>query len=203
MMKTSVPIARVVASAVAALLLLSACGDSSSVGSDVKVGSGSGQGAVRDPASTTTAPIEPGAQRPPNTTAVTQPPTTAATVRPAQQPVVTAPPQTAPPQTAPPDTAPPDTAPATQAPPGAAYVIQIKDSPPFDPDPSTVAPGTTVTWKNVTSQKRQVQATNGAFVSGDIAPGASFSWVVNVAAGTTIEYRDPTRPYGRGTLQVR
>jgi plastocyanin len=98
---------------------------------------------------------------------------------------------------------------ATTAPPKAetATVITINGDnsnvPQFDPSPAPVYVGGLIKWTNNDSKPRSVVAINppNAFPpSGDIAPGASYSWRA-VKAGV-IDYQDGTRPYANGQLQV-
>ena len=77
---------------------------------------------------------------------------------------------TAPPSTEPatePSTEPPTTAPST--------AISIKSFA-YSPNPITVAPGTTVTVTNNDGVAHTWTADGGAFDSGSIAPGASYSF---------------------------
>lgn len=69
----------------------------------------------------------------------------------------------------------------------------------IDPPQSAVYAGTPVVWHNRDTKPRGVQATNGAFNSGLIAPGGSYTWIGKPG---NFPFRDITRPYVTGTLQV-
>lgn len=60
--------------------------------------------------------------------------------------------------------------------------------------------GGKVRFRNTTSVARSVVADNGAFNSGDIAPGAVWIWTAN--APGQYNYTDGTRPYAVGTVDV-
>lgn len=70
----------------------------------------------------------------------------------------------------------------------------------FDPPQAAVYSGTKVTWVNADSKPHGVQAQNGAFNSGSIAPGASYTWVAGAAG--MYAYQDSSRPYVNAQLQV-
>lgn len=69
-----------------------------------------------------------------------------------------------------------------------------------DPPQAAVYSGTKVTWVNADSKPHGVQAQNGAFNSGPIAPGASYTWVAGAAG--MYAYQDSSRPYVNAQLQV-
>jgi plastocyanin len=116
---------------------------------------------------------------------------------------------TAAPTTAPPTTRPSGqkASPVTQAPArsDSTYTISIYgdtgDVTGFDPPAAAVVTGTTVVWVNRDTQARSVVADNGAFESGAIAPGASYTRKFTSAA--RFNYADGTRPYTVGLLEVR
>ncbi len=56
----------------------------------------------------------------------------------------------------------------------------------FSPKSATVAVGDKVTWTNRGQAPHEVTATDGSFASGNIAPGASYSWTTTKAG--TISY---------------
>lgn len=70
----------------------------------------------------------------------------------------------------------------------------------FDPSAARVFAGTTVRFVNKDSVARSVEADNGSFASGSIAPGGTW----NYKAGTAgqFNYHDGTRPYAVGNLEV-
>lgn len=70
----------------------------------------------------------------------------------------------------------------------------------IDPPQAAVYSGTKVVWKNVDKQARGVAATNGAFASGPIPPGGTYTWVAGAPA--TYAYRDSTRPYVNASITV-
>jgi hypothetical protein len=47
---------------------------------------------------------------------------------------------------------------------------------------------------------RKIQADSGIFVSPPIPPGGSWSWIATTDG--TFNYKDTTRPYTFGTVQV-
>lgn len=180
----------VVVMAVAALA--AGCSEDSSVGSGVEVGGGGGPGALRDQSTTTVAA---GDQPAPPTT---KPQASAAIQEPAQDarpaggtPATTAPPPVVTEETAP--EAPVTTQPARET------AIKITDAgTSFDPVIAQAAAGTKVTWENTGTAPRQVaDRDNKYFVSPMIEPGQKFTWNVNAPAGTTVNYRDTTRPYAQ------
>jgi plastocyanin len=71
----------------------------------------------------------------------------------------------------------------------------------FNPTPAAVRVGTVVVWHNKDSVARSVVADKGAFNSGSIPPGGSYSYTAGTAG--TYDYSDGTRPYAVGQLQVK
>lgn len=69
----------------------------------------------------------------------------------------------------------------------------------IDPPQAAVYSRTPVVWHNRDVKPRGVAADNGAFNSGPIPPGGSYTWV---ARAGSYAYHDITRPYVTGTLQV-
>ena len=165
--------------ALVALVGLGACSEDNEVGSGVTVDrTGDGGSGLRLGETTTTA-------------APATPETTAA-------PATTAPPATAAPTTA------PQRATTTQ-PPAQAFVIGIygdsSGKRQFEPSQSGVRRGTVVRFVNNDSVPRSVEATNGEFASGPIAPGAA--WEYTATTPGTYDYQDGTRPYATGQLVVQ
>ncbi len=76
----------------------------------------------------------------------------------------------------------------------------IIDNLAFSPGEITIAPGTTVTWSNEESVTHTVSSLSGAFESGSISPGGSFSFTFNEKG--TFEYRCSIHPTMRGTVIV-
>lgn len=114
-------------------------------------------------------------------------------------PVTTAPPVTAAPKAT--TTAPPTTAPRPE---NVITILDDKQGSSFVDKPQYQAQkGSTITWKNASSQPRRIASEDGkTFVSPEIAPGASWTWKVTAAAGV-YNYRDTTRPYAvAAQLQV-
>lgn len=70
----------------------------------------------------------------------------------------------------------------------------------IDPPQVAVFSGTKVTWTNADTKPHGVQAQNGAFNSGNIAPGASYTWIAGAAG--MYAYADSTRPYVNAQIQV-
>ena len=157
-------------------VLLTACGGGNTVGSGVNLNS-KGSGGALSLGSTT------------SSTAAASTPTSAATAT--TRPV----PATAAPSTS----APPTTAPAAPV-----YTITIEgDSSgqaPFNPPNVAVYQGTPVKWVNADSKPHSVVASDGAFNSGSIPPGGSWTWMAGVVGRHS--YADGTRPYAVGTLEV-
>jgi hypothetical protein len=57
-----------------------------------------------------------------------------------------------------------------------------------------------VIWHNTDTKPHGVQAQNGAFKSGPIAPGGSYSWAAKVPGDYA--YQDSTRPYVNASIRV-
>lgn len=72
--------------------------------------------------------------------------------------------------------------------------------PGFDPTDSAVYAGTDVVFTNYDTQPRSVVAEGGAFNSGLIAPGHSWTWVPHTPGH--YNFQDGTRPYVDGQIQV-
>lgn len=158
-------------------LAVAACGEDSSVGSDELL-EGGATGETRLGETTTT-------------TTTTEAP-------------VTAEPEAAAPTTAAPTTAPPETAPpTTQAVQQVSLEVAIQPDSAgnhFEPRIGRVFAGSIVRFTNTDSVPRSVQADNGSFASGPIAPGAT--WDYTASTPGTFNYTDGTRPYALGTLEV-
>ena len=71
----------------------------------------------------------------------------------------------------------------------------------FSPSNLTVTIGTTVTWTNKDSVAHTVTGANGAFNSGTMAPGATFSQAFNTAG--VYNYSCSVHPYMTGTVTVQ
>ncbi|HUZ43143.1 MAG TPA: hypothetical protein VMU63_01970 [Acidimicrobiales bacterium] len=162
--------------ALAVGLVTAACGGGSSVGSGVNLNGKGGGGALSLGSTTTTTLVA--------TTTIAP---TATTRAPSATP-----------------TSPPPTSPRTTAPPAPVYTITIESDssgqPPFNPPDVAVYQGTPVKWVNSDSKAHSVVASDGAFNSGPIAPGASWTWVASSVGKHS--YADGTRPYAVGTLEV-
>jgi len=160
----------------AAALLFSACGGGNSVGSGVNL-SGKGSGGALSLGSTTT----------------TASASVTSTAPPTSRPAATA--TTAPPATA---------APSTTAPSAPVYTITIEGdssgASPFSPPNVAVYQDTPVKWVNADSKPHSVLAGDGAFNSGTIPPGGSWTWVATSVGKHS--YADGTRPYAVGEIQV-
>jgi plastocyanin len=98
--------------------------------------------------------------------------------------------------------APAPSAPAAEAQDQQSISVNIQNFA-FDPPNITVAPGTTVTWVNNDSAPHTVTATDpaGAFDSGTLQPGQSFSFTFT-QPGTTYAYYCAIHPSMRGTVTV-
>jgi plastocyanin len=70
----------------------------------------------------------------------------------------------------------------------------------FSPATIEVAPGTTVTWTNADAAPHTSTGKNGAWDSGTLAPGASFS--VTFRTPGTYEYACMIHPFMHGTVVV-
>ena len=112
-------------------------------------------------------------------------PTTAPTVAPTEAPTAT-------PTTAP--TAAPTTAPSN------GNSISIANFA-FAPNSLTVKVGTKVTWTNNDSVAHTVTENNGAFNSGDLAPGSSYSFTFSKAG--TYSYHCSIHPSMTATITVQ
>ena len=71
----------------------------------------------------------------------------------------------------------------------------------FSPAPIIVEPGTTVTWVNQGQAPHTVTHTGGAFDSGTLQPGESYSYTFN-EAGTSYAYYCRIHPDMTGTIVV-
>ncbi|MHB8341954.1 MAG: cupredoxin domain-containing protein [Mycobacteriales bacterium] len=124
-------------------------------------------------------------------------------------PVISAPPSHAAVASVPPSSAPPPVASqpapvASSAPAAPPFRISINgdtsNKPLFDPAQAAVYSGTSVVWTNDDTKAHSVVAEGGAFKSGLLGPGQSFTWVAG--APGTYSYQDGTRPYVNGQIQV-
>lgn len=70
----------------------------------------------------------------------------------------------------------------------------------IDPPAAAVYTGTPVVWHNADTKPHGVQAQNGAFSSGNIAPGKTYTWTAGAPA--LYNYQDSTRPYVNASIQV-
>jgi plastocyanin len=91
------------------------------------------------------------------------------------------------------------TAPGTSITPGATSKISIENFA-FSPDTVTVAVGSMVTWTNNDSVTHTVSSLTGAFESGSMSPGGSFSFTFNQKG--TYKYRCSIHTTMRGTVTV-
>ena len=134
----------------ACAVLIAACGNGAATGSGVDTNAKGGPGSLF---------------------ASSAPPSKKATPTKAAQRPTRAAPQPVPTKVAPPP-------PPTKAPEAPAFKVTINGDksgkPLFDPPQVAVYSGTKITWTNADSKPHGVQAQNGAFESGPIAPGASF-----------------------------
>jgi hypothetical protein len=64
--------------------------------------------------------------------------------------------------------------------------IEARDNA-FAPQTRSVAPGDRITWRNSGAVPHEVTATNGAFASGNIDPGKSYTWTAT-GSGTVSYY---------------
>jgi plastocyanin len=71
----------------------------------------------------------------------------------------------------------------------------------FNPDTVTITAGTTVTWTNNDTVAHTVTSTDGAFDSGNIAPGESFTFTFSDAG--TFDYICSYHPNMQGTVTVQ
>ncbi len=81
----------------------------------------------------------------------------------------------------------------------ATKVVSIKSTG-FVPKTVTVAGGDTVQWKNTDTTNHQVVANNGAFASGAITPGKTYSKRLDTPG--TYPYHDALKPTLKGTVKV-
>ncbi|HEX2850333.1 MAG TPA: hypothetical protein VHN98_07260 [Acidimicrobiales bacterium] len=70
----------------------------------------------------------------------------------------------------------------------------------FDPAGARVYVGSIVKWTNKDAQPRSVEADDGSFASGPIAPGQS--WSYTAAKAGSFNYHDGTRPYAVASIEV-
>lgn len=70
----------------------------------------------------------------------------------------------------------------------------------FTPASIDITVGSTVTWTNQDNAAHTVVADKGAFNSGAIAPGATFSYMFPTAG--TVTYHDSAHPGMTGTVNV-
>jgi plastocyanin len=71
----------------------------------------------------------------------------------------------------------------------------------FTPGTLTVKAGTTVTWANNDTTTHRPTSDNGVFDSGDLAPGATFSFTFNNTG--TFSYHCSIHPYMTGKVIVQ
>jgi plastocyanin len=71
----------------------------------------------------------------------------------------------------------------------------------FNPKTATINQSDVVTWTNVDSVNHQLVANTGAFASGILKPGATFSFTFNAAG--TYHYHDALKPTLTGTIVVK
>lgn len=163
MMKT--PRIRLLALVAMLALLVAACGNDSEVGSGVKLDEKGKAGALRDPATTTTA-------APTTTTAAPTTTTAKATATTAKATTST-------------------TAAATVV----IKIQDDRQGIAFDPAQVRVKRGQVVEWKNVSAEgtTRQIKSEKNVFRSPPIPPGGTWRWTATVVG--THNYADETRPY--------
>ena len=70
----------------------------------------------------------------------------------------------------------------------------------FSPSSLTIAPGTTVIWKNMTQVPHTVTSNSGAFDSGTISPGGSFSFKFTQAG--SYSYHCQIHPFMTASVTV-
>ena len=70
----------------------------------------------------------------------------------------------------------------------------------FSPGTLTIVPGTTVVWTNETKAPHTVTSDNGAFGSGIINPGQTFSFTFTTAG--TFAYHCSIHPFMKATIIV-
>ena len=81
-----------------------------------------------------------------------------------------------------------------------SYTVSM-DATAFDPPALTLAPGDTVVWVNKDPFPHTATAPQGAFSSGSIAPGASWSYVAGKKGD--FAYACTFHPLMKGTLHVQ
>lgn len=84
---------------------------------------------------------------------------------------------------------------------GSAAVVHIKNYE-FNPSKLTVKPGQKVTFTNDDSVTHTATASDGAFDTGDIKPGASQTVVVKAGVTGAVPYICSIHQYMKGTLTV-
>jgi plastocyanin len=82
---------------------------------------------------------------------------------------------------------------------GETVTVSIKNFA-FDPPNATVSPGTTVTWVNNDQVPHTATADDGAFDSGTLQPGQSYSFTFDKAG--TYAYHCNIHPYMTATITV-
>jgi plastocyanin len=70
----------------------------------------------------------------------------------------------------------------------------------FEPSAARVFVGSLVKWTNKDTQPRSIEADSGAFNSGTLQPGESFTYKATAAG--KFNYHDGTRPYAVGSLEA-
>jgi plastocyanin len=70
----------------------------------------------------------------------------------------------------------------------------------FDPSSVRVYKGTIIRWTNKDKVARSIEADAGAFSSGPIQPGASYTYKTTTPG--SFNYHDGTRPYAVASLEV-
>src|SRR5215213_7626382 len=82
---------------------------------------------------------------------------------------------------------------------GKTMTVSIKNFA-FDPSNTTVSPGTTLTWVNNDQVPHTATANDGAFDSGTLQPGQSYSFAFDKPG--TYAYHCNIHPYMTGTVTV-
>ena len=165
--------------ALAPLLLLAACGEDTSVGDESTFEFDQSQAEALGGSTTTT--TEAAADTVPEATTTTAA-ATATTAPPQQQATTTLPPE-------------------KQEVSIEVLIQEDSTGQAFKERVVAIPVGGKVRFRNTTSSPRSVVADNGAFDSGDIAPGAVWIWTATAAG--TYNYTDGTRPYAVGTVDVQ
>lgn len=169
--------------ALVAALGSAACGEKNKVGSgvDLNIKDAAGQGRLGERTTTTTA--APTASTEVQAKAGIGAPTTSSTTTTAR---------------------PVPTTTTTQAPQVPSIEIEVNGdsggATQFDPAGVRVYVGSIVKWTNKDAQPRSVEADDGSFASGPIAPGQSWSYTASKAG--TFNYHDGTRPYAVASIEV-